>query len=100
MSLSGIVIPDMSALTAHSEAQDDVQAIRRLDQISNGIVGLSVLLGSAAAFAIPASAGFGVFGLAVQWRLVVGALALAVLALRGPVLSFRQRFFHADHIIG
>lgn len=35
----------------------------------------------------------------VQWRLVVGALALAMLALQGPVLSFRQRFFHADHII-
>ena len=39
-------------------------------------------------------------GLQVQWRLLVGALALAVLSLRGPVLSFRQRFFHADEIIG
>ena len=79
---------------------DDVQAIRRLDQISKGIVALSAVLGSAAAFAVPASAGFGVFGLHVQWRLLMGALALVVLSLRGPVLSFRQRFFRADDIIG
>ena len=39
-------------------------------------------------------------GCQVQWRLLVGALALAVLSLRGPVLSFRQRFFRADDIIG
>ena len=78
----------------------DLQAIRRLDQISNGIVGLSAVLGGAAALAVPASAGFNVFGLGVQWRLVLGALALAVLSLRRPVLSFRQRFFRADDIIG
>ena len=77
-----------------------LQAIRRLDQISNGVVALSAILGGAAAFAIPASAGFGAFGVQVQWRLLVGVLALAVLSLRGPVLSFRQRFFHADDIIG
>ena len=78
----------------------DPQAIRRLDQISNGIMALSAALGGAAAFAVPASVGFGVIGLAVQWRLVLVALALAVLSLRGPVLSFRQRFFRADDIIG
>lgn len=77
-----------------------LQAIKRLDQISNGVVALSAILGGAAAFAVPASAGFGVYGLHVQWRLLVGVLALAVLSLRGPVLSFRQRFFHADDIIG
>ena len=72
----------------------DLQAIRRLDQISNGVAALSAILGGAAAFAVPASAGFGGFGLQV------GVLALAVLSLRGPVLSFRQRFFRADDIIG
>lgn len=77
-----------------------MQAIRRLDQISTGTVVLSALLGAAAAFGVPASAGFSAFGLPLQWRLLVGALALAVLSLRGPVLNFRQRFFHADAIIG
>ena len=77
-----------------------MQAIRRLDQISSGILVLSALLGAAAAFGIPASAGFSAFGLPAQWRLLVGALALAVLSLRGPVLKFRQRFFHADAIVG
>lgn len=77
-----------------------LQAIRRLDQISSGTVVLGALLGAAAVFGIPASADFSAFGLPVQWRLLVGALALAVFSLRGPVLQFRQRFFHADAIIG
>ncbi|CAK0784783.1 hypothetical protein CVIRNUC_007987 [Coccomyxa viridis] len=76
------------------------KAIRRLDQISNGIVALSAVLGTAAAFAIPEAAEFSALGLPVQWRLMTGLIALAVLSLRGPVLSFRQRFFHADAIIG
>ncbi|MCJ1296888.1 hypothetical protein MMC34_008456 [Xylographa carneopallida] len=85
---------------ANAEVGLGLQAIKRMDQIASGIVALSAVLGGAAAFAVPASAGFGVFGLQVQWRLLVGVLALAVLSLRGPVLSFRQRFFRADEIIG
>lgn len=88
------------ALGIALEAVFCLQAIRRLDQISNGIVALSAVLGTAAAFAISEAAEFSALGLPVQWRLMTGLIALAVLSLRGPVLSFRQRFFHADAIIG
>ncbi len=95
-----LLVLTIQGILREAKPEDDLQAIRRLDQISKGIVALSAALGGAAAFAVPASAGFGVFGLQVQWRLLVGALALALLSLRGPVLSFRQRFFSADDIIG
>ena len=74
--------------------------MRRLDQVSLGLALASATLGAAALVALPPTAGLRLFGLFLQARILVGALALGMLPLRASVLRFRQRFFAADSIVG
>lgn len=77
-----------------------MQAVKRLDRILLGLLVAAGLIAAAAGLAVPPSAGVRVFGLFLEARILLGALAAGLLYLRQPVQKFRQRFFSAEGIIG
>lgn len=74
--------------------------MKRLDQMLVGLLVAGGLATAAAVLAVPPSAGFDVFGMFLQSRILLGVVGAALLYLRRPVQAFRQRFFSAEGVIG
>ncbi len=77
-----------------------LQAVKRLDQALVGLLVVGSLATAAALLAVAPLAGWDVYGVFLQARVVLGLVGAGLLYLRRPVQAFRQRFFSAEGVIG